>query len=255
MKFLQINLLLTFITIALCSVVSFKSCADERPLIIPIATYYNYPPFWNDKKGNGLNKELAQYLTLKSKGKYIFKSLYIPKGRLDKMLNSKWPGIVAWPNPRFLNDEEMKKYIWSRPIMHEVDYVASLKTHPIEYIDQKSLYGLTLAKALNHRFPDIESALNSGKIKQATATGPESAVQMLLKGRVDATFISKSTINWLKKDFPDFDTKIHLAKTPRLEFDRYLLLTPDLDSKITQFVLETINESANDPSWKTKFSN
>lgn len=232
--------------------VSNTSAATDLTPSIPIATYYDYPPFLIDKEGNGLNKDLAHYLTLKSNGKYHFNSVYIPKGRLDKMLDSKWPGIIAWPNPRFVRDEEMKKYIWSKAIMHEIDYVASLKSRPVEYVDHKSLYGLTLARVLNHRFADIEDALNSGKIKQATAKGPHSVVPMLLKGRVDVAFISKSTISWLKKDFPEFDTKIHLAKIPRIEFDRHLLLTPALNPEITQFVLKVINEMGDDPSWNQK---
>lgn len=252
MKFFKTKKLILLTLTILFSLISNTSAANDPVANIPIATYYDYPPFLIDKAANGLNKELALYLTLKSNGKYRFNSVYIPKGRLDKMLDSKWPGIIAWLNPRFVRDEEMKKYIWSKALMHEIDYVASLKSRPIEYVDHKSLYGLTLARVLNHRFADIEDALNSGKIKQATAKGPHSVVPMLLKGRVDVAFISKSTLSWLKKDFPDFDTKIHLAKIPRIEFDRHLLLTPALDPEIAQFVLKAINEMSDDPGWNQK---
>lgn len=226
---------------------------------VQVVVYYDYPPFYIKKNGSGLGKELADYLTSKSNGKYSFNHVYLPKGRLDKMLqNPKWIGIVVWLNPKFVNDQSMTKYIWSQPIMHEIDYVASSRENPIDYKDQTSLYGHTIGTVLNHRYADIEDALKAGKIKQVNSSGQEAVVGMLLKKRIDVAFISKSTIKWFEKEFLDFNQKIYLAKKHRNEFDRYILITRTLDKNIADFILKSAENLKNDKDWHkraSKYSN
>jgi polar amino acid transport system substrate-binding protein len=229
------------------------SCEAAAKKEIEVVIYYDYPPFYIEKNKHGLGKELAEHLTSKAKGKYIFNSSYIPKGRVDKMLTDpNWQGVVAWINPKFVNDQSMSKYVWSNPIMHEIDYVASLKELPIEFKDQTSLYGHKLGAVLNQRYADVEDAISAGKIKRVDTIGQESVVNMLLKKRVEVAFFSKSTIKWFKKEFPDFDDKIYLAKKTRNEFDRYVLITPKLDKDATHFILKTVNNLKNDHEWNKR---
>lgn len=221
---------------------------------IPVLIYYDYPPFYIEKTNRGLGQELTEHLTFKAQGRCTFYLLNVPKGRVDKMLaNPKWMGIVAWINPVFVNDKAMTKYIWSRAIMHEIDYVASLNDNPIEFKGLESLYGHIMGTVLNQRYADVEDALKSGKIKQVIVLKQESLVSMLLKRRIEFAFLSKSTLSWLKKEFPEFGSKIHLAKKVRNEFDRHILITPNMDKENRDFILKTVNNLNNDLEWKKRF--
>jgi ABC-type amino acid transport substrate-binding protein len=251
---MRISLPTLLITIAVTAIALFNQCAqaDTATKKIPLITYYDYPPFTINENGDGLNRDLAQYLTKMSKGKYTFESMLLPKGRLDNYLKNdkKWFGVVAWANPLFVNDESKNKYVWSDPIYHEIDYVASLKKHPIEFQNEKSLYGHTLGTVLNQRYPDVEKALNSGKIKKRSVTTQHGVVLLLLKERVDVAFISHSTIKWFRKEFPDFDKQIHLAKKPRNEFNRYIFTTKNLDRDVEDFVIKNANNLTKDREWQ-----
>ncbi len=246
----------SLILILLCNLlVNFDAFCTSPNTSIPVVIYYDYPPFFVDRNQRGLGRELAEHLNLKAKGKYSFHHVYIPKGRLDKMLEDpKWGGVVTWVNPNFVNDKSKTKFIWSNPIMHEIDYVATLKDSTLEYKDHTSLYGHSLGTVLNQRYSDVEDELKSGKIIQVSANQQESIVIMLLKKRIEFAFLSHSTIKWFRKEFPEFDDKVKLAKKTRNEFDRHVFITRNLDHERKDFILKTVNNLKNDKDWQERFN-
>ncbi len=116
---------LKFVSCIVLWAVSFLAWPDN----ITVATYYGFEP-WLDASGRkgGLTEELASELTKKSNGLHQFTSRYIPKKRIQIMLNEGKSIIVPWVRPQFFSDNDKTRYLWSKPIMKDIAYVDVIKT-------------------------------------------------------------------------------------------------------------------------------
>ncbi|MBY0240488.1 MAG: ABC transporter substrate-binding protein [Burkholderiaceae bacterium] len=227
---------------------TFQAGASE--LEVPLVNYYNYVPFSMPDERSDLTRELAQLLTKNSGGRYRFVPQLLPKGRLDNMLRKEnWQGLVVWLNPQFVNDEAKTRYLWSEPLMWESDLVVSHVEAPIDFNGIESLQGKVVGTILNQRYADIEGMIANKQLQRNDAPSQESNVRKLLFKRVDAVFVSRSTLYGLQQRIPEFKTKLHIAALPRNSFTRHIMLTPGLQPDLISYVKNTVEKLGGNPSW------
>ncbi|NRR30737.1 transporter substrate-binding domain-containing protein [Oxalobacteraceae bacterium] len=225
--------------------------AGASELEVPLVNYYNYAPFSMPDEKTDLTRELAELLTKNSGGRYRFVPTLLPKGRLDKMLvHEHWQGLVAWLNPRFVNDEAKSRYLWTETLMLESDLVVSHVDAPVDFQGVQSLQGKVLGTVLNQRYADIEEMIANKQLRRSDAPSQESNVRKLLLKRVDVVFISRSTLAGLQQRIPAFETKLHVAPLPRNSFTRHIMLTPELPPKLISYVQSTVAKFGGNPSWR-----
>ncbi|MES2934225.1 MAG: transporter substrate-binding domain-containing protein [Pseudomonadota bacterium] len=224
--------------------------AGASEVDVPLVNYYSYAPFSIPDESADLTRQLAQLLTNNSGGRYHFVPTLLPKGRLDNMLlDHHWQGVVAWLNPRFVNDENKSKYIWSESLMLETDLVVSHVDAPIHFTGITSLEGKVLGTVLNQRYADVEQMIANKQLRRSDAPSQENNVRKLLLKRVDVVFVSRSTINALRRRIPEFNKKLYIASMPRNSFTRHIMLTPGLQPELISYVQSTVAKLSTNPTW------
>lgn len=221
---------------------------------VPLYTYYSDPPFsvsWSAS----LTRKLADALTAKSEGAYRFKAVQLPRLRLDKMIAAdKWPGLVAWANPSWFDDEQKIRFAWSHPFMADADLVLSTKARPVEYEDAgKSLEGLRLGGVMGHRYADVQELIESGKLIRDDADSELQSVLKLKYGRVQVTFVQASSLAYLNQEVPDLDHWLYIAHRPRGTYRRHLFASKSNQALIA-FVDAALRQLGSDPFWQSVFS-
>jgi polar amino acid transport system substrate-binding protein len=235
----------------LACLLAAPACADPGEVIVPLVNYYDYAPFSMPQERADLTRELADLLTAGSAGRYRFVPTLLPKGRLDQMLqHGGWQGMVAWLNPRFVNDETKSRYVWTKALMQETDLVVSRVDAPVEFTGVQSLRGKVLGTVLNQRYADVEDMIASEQLRRSDAPSQENSVRKLLLKRVDVVFISRSTLNGLHQRVPEFDNKLHVSAQPRNSFTRHIMLTPGLPPELIRYVQTTAAKLDSNPSWR-----
>ena len=227
------------------------SAGIPNELKVPLVTYYNYAPFGLDDGSSDLTHDLANLLTQNSGGRYRFVPTFLPKGRLDNMLQyQNWQGVVAWLNPRFVNDEAMSRHIWTVPLIQESDLVVSNIDAPVHFTGIQSLQGKVLGTILNQRYADVEEMLANKQLRRSDASSQESNVRKLLLKRVDVVFVSRSTLSGLHQRIPEFESKLYIATLPRNSFTRHVMLTRELPPELIDYVRNTVAKLGSTPSWR-----
>lgn len=232
----------------------FTINASEK-LRVPVVVYYNYHPYYDEESKNDLNSELVATLNAHLAGENVeFYSEYVPKGRLDIWLkDSGWKGLVAWTNPKFLNDPKKDKYQWSESVLEEKDWVVSNSKKPIEFQNINSLVGKTLGTVRNQIYPDVEKLINEGKILRTSTNSQASNIRMLMMGRVDVVFISRSTMHYFKKEIKDFPNGLYFASTPRNVFTRHIMVSKSISPEMRNKIMKVVKSLHSDKIWKPRF--
>lgn len=233
---------------------TLAAAAPEKPapvLEVPLVTYYDYAPFTLAEAPADLTRELAHFLTKGSAGRYRFVPQFLPKGRLDYLLQKPaWQGVVAWLHPRFVHDESGSHYVWSASLMQETDLVVSHVDAPVEFDGPASLKGKRLGTILNQRYSDMEEMIAAGQLQRDDAVTQEANLRRLLLKRVDVVFVSRSTLSWLRERVEGFDDKLHIARRPRNQFSRHLMATPNLPPDLLNYVRSSAGALNGNPHWR-----
>ncbi|MEW9900836.1 hypothetical protein ABWL39_19635 [Chitinivorax sp. PXF-14] len=222
---------------------------------VQLITYYDFPPWIvPDEDGAGLNAELAAKLTQYASGRFRFESYYLPRPRLDRLLESpSAPVLVAWVSPRFFDDEA--NAWWSPPLLSDVSYVVSPRNRPLAYHGTASLIGKHFSGARGHRYPDIDDLISTGSITREDARGIPEAVRKLLAPRgLDFAFADRSTLDYLKQqaDF-NFGT-LYIAPEPRVpSFTRHLMLHGQAP-ELSRFLQQALPALQHDASWRASMA-
>ena len=229
--------------------ISFAKPQNTSPQNITIYSHYDTPPFTTGLN-EGMNYKLATWLTHLSGGQYTFNVSVVPRLRLDRILDSDdWSGLVPWVNPAWFQDEGKTKFSWSAAIMRDENLVVSHRRRPVEYRGPESLMNINLGGILGHRYIEIEALVSAGKISRVDVVSEFQNVGKLLLGRIDAMFISRSSMNYYLGTIPEFKKYIFVAKRARGSFSRHFLM-PLRAKKLSRFVNEALVQLISSSEWQ-----
>ncbi|WP_157314968.1 ABC transporter substrate-binding protein [Chitinibacter sp. GC72] len=220
---------------------------------IPLYTYYDEPPFALDQPGN-LTAQLASWLSSHSAGRYQFVPVQLPRKRLDLVIGQQpqWRGVVVWANPVFFHDAMQSKYRWSKPYMQDVNLVVSHRSKPVVFKNAASLHGLRVGAVTGRQLEDFEADIAAGKITREDANSVLSNLKKLKLRRIDATFISASSLGRYRQSISDLDDWLYIAPTPRAVVARHFFIAPN-QASLLDFLNEMTKQLPKDAQWKMLF--
>ncbi|MEC5161988.1 MULTISPECIES: hypothetical protein [unclassified Janthinobacterium] len=228
---------------------SAQCFAAEKVLL---ATYYPEGPwYYPGDRGKGINAVLANKLTGMSHGRYQFESLLVPRKRLELLLETDQLLIaVPWVHPRFFNDLERTRYLWTGPLMEDTSLIVSPMSAPLEYNGPESLRGKRFAAPAGHQFPDLQSLIASKDIVRVEVPHVGNALRMMLAERqLDFAVVDKSTLTALKSDPLIDQSRLHLAKRPRTATYERSVLVPARSPALHAFLKQAVAELSVDDGW------
>ncbi len=226
---------------------NWQSCVAVE--VIKVYSYHLKPPLILDPDtGRGLYNDILSYMNKQNKV-YRFELQYLPRRRLDLLVQSgKLDGVVIGVNPIWFNDRNEDKFLWSFPIMYDIDDVISSVEHPFEYTGPQSMVGLRIGLVLGYYYFGVNELIAEGKIQRDDASSEEHNFRKLLAGRIDAAIISRSNYDYEMKNHPDMQGHFYISKTPHDEYGRQVMLP--LRMKHVQVQINNIlKNAANDPIW------
>lgn len=235
--------------VALLATLACALCTAET---VKLVTYYEYAPWYNPAiPAKGLNAELARRLNAMAGGRYRFEPVYVPRKRLDVMLEEgKTTMVVPWVHPRFFADTDQTRYLWTAPLMADESLIVSARSAPLEYDGPSSLRGKRFAAPRGHLFPDFEPLIASGEIVRVDVPQVINALRMIVENRnLDFTIVDRSILNALKND-PFIDmAQLHVARKPRTPSFFRSILVPKTQAELHAFLNKAAAELAADKEW------
>lgn len=196
-----------------------SASAAEQVLLY---TYYNDPPYSLDSKA-GETTALAKWLNERSAGRYQFKAEYLPRLRLDAVMQENCENAVtAWVNPAFIDYAGGSGYIWSKAFVRDTDIIVSKINKPVDFVSINSLNGYRLGGITGRQYRDFEDNITSGKILREDTSGVEQNLLKLKLGRIDVTFMQSSSLPYYREKFQNLDDWIYIATKPRKIVERSL---------------------------------
>ena len=212
-------------------------------------TFYNYhlvPPFLTAER-TGIIVDLTAYL--KARGITGLNLESIPRARLDIILNkSDFSGAILLVNPAWFEDTSESKFLWSKVIFHDADFIVSPANRKIEYKKPETLTGLTVGFVRNYKYPMFDSLIQSGQIKRFDGNNEESNLKMVAEGRLDAVTSAKSAAQFFISQLKIKD-RIYISKAPINQYERRILLSRD-QAKLKEQLDAIISKMPLDPEWQ-----
>lgn len=228
-----------------------QAASAAGPHSLSVLSYYDYPPF-STGPGHGLTQDLLQLLQQRA-GPLLppLQVELMPRRRVAAMVtSSSWRGLVPWVSSAWFQDTARHRFVWTEPLMSDEDLVLSLKSRPVDYQGPASLKGLTLGGVFGHVYPETEAMVTAGTLQRLDSFSQEASLRMLLMGRVEVVFISRSGLASWRKRLPEFDTRLHVAEHPRQRYQRHLLLSPLMPEAPREWLLQTVAGLGQDAAWR-----
>ena len=234
--------------LALCAISSdFPSFASASQKI-DVWCYYCDPPFAIGTN-EGLKQDFVTLLNEEAKGEFSFELLSMSRKRLDLYLAEGKPGIVLFVSPIWMKERGKAKFVWSPPILHDRNEIVSRKDNPVDYSGPKSVYGLTMAGVLGHKYKGLDEAIAQGKIIRKNATSMELNLRTVVENRgKDFTTIPSSVLGYLLHKY-NYEDRVYISPAPLSKYTRHLLLnTPD--RRLKKFIFDFTSTLGNNKKWE-----
>ncbi|MCL9781300.1 hypothetical protein M9194_07640 [Vibrio sp. S4M6] len=205
----------------------WSSCDKPPPKVINVWTYYRTPPFSIEDDKHDLTSILFHIMSINSKGKWRFKPQYLPRKRINYLLNEGQQGIVVWANPSWFDDREKTKYYWTQRVVSGRNEIVSLNSAPVNYTGPHSLFGMRFGGVLGHNYVDIDKYASSENILRIDTTSFNENVTKLLKRRLDVTLVPRSKLFFILNERNIHD-KVYISPVPHQIYSRKFLVTDEL---------------------------
>lgn len=222
--------------------------------MVKVYSYHLKPPLILDQvTGRGLYNDMLSYLN-KENTAYRFELIYLPRRRLDLLINSgNLDGLVIGVSPVWFNDREEQKFLWTLPLMNDIDDVVSSKNQAFEFAGAKSMTGMRIGLVLGYYYYGVSELIAEGKIQRDDASSEEHSFRKLLAGRIDAAIISRSNYDYEMKNHPDLKGQFYISKKPHDQYDRQILVPLNMP-KVQQQINVILRNAANDLIWQKLIS-
>jgi len=219
---------------------------------VVLYAYHLKPPYLEDlEHRQGLYFELAELLGLRTPG-IRFRTEYLPRRRLEADLEGgRLHGLVIGVNPVWFKDAQRSRYLWSAAFMHDTDVVVSLHKQPVLYNGPDSLAGLNIALPRGYYYYGVDELVQAGKARRTDCEGEESALMMMVLGRVQATIITRRTLYAFLARRPGLRGQFHVALQPHDEYERFILV-PQEFAEVLKPLNDALHVLARDPGWQAR---
>lgn len=215
-------------------------------------TYHLIPPFILDRDSQqGLSYDLLELFNLhpENRGRFHFKLVYQPRKRLDLNLQRRQVELLLWVNPVFLDDAHCARSKWTPALLQDQQEFLSRADQPFDYDGPTSLHGRTLGGVLGHRYAAIQEDIDRGLIQRKDVLQGEQNLNKLLSKRLDLILIPRSTALFYSRRM-GLNERLHFSTEPLNSFSRHLLLQPNLDPEVAEFVTQATASLQADPEWQ-----
>lgn len=218
--------------------------------VIKVYTYHLKPPFVvREATQEGLYFDALNYFN-KHNSEYQFELHYLPRRRLDLMVNSNsLDGLVIGVSPIWFGDKQETKYLWTTSLINDVDEVISSATHPFEFTTLESLKGMRVGLVLGYYYFGVSEMAQKGQLIRDDASSEDHNFKKLLADRIDVAIISRSNHDFVMKRNPEFVGKFHISKKPHDQYERRIML-PLKYVKVQQILNQILAQQHRDPAWK-----
>ena len=231
----------------LCTVLLFSQLAfaQQRQEVL-LLTYHLKAPFIVDLgTQQGLYYDLAHYFNQRS-SQYWYKTEFVPRKRLDAMLERPFPHVVVGVQPVWFK-RHATRMRFTKPILHDNDVFISLKKTPITDVTPQGLSGKTLIGVQGYRYVELEQALNNAEILRVDTLQEAHVLDMLRLGRGDFAIISMSTLNYSFQQGEDKNL-FYIADQPHERINRSLMFS-SADLALQQELEQLVDAMQNDAQW------
>ena len=226
---------------------------------LTLYTYHDKPPYFyaenldaNGQKGNsgqGLYEIFAAQLNQQLLGSEL-QVKYLPRRRIDRLLSAQsLDGGIIGINPKWFRDPEQTKYLWSQPFMDDKDVFVVHVDSDITARQPNDFVGKTMALTSGFYFVGITELVRNGQIRSINTPSESHNLNLLLKGRADATIMSILTLNQLVKATQGV-TEIRALSVPHDQFQRHIMFPRQLESEVVHRALRTIPGITASEQWK-----
>lgn len=212
--------------------------------------YYHFAPFELDS--GGLIEDITAYLNRALKGRYELRAQYLPRPRLNLLLQRHEPGVIMLAPSTVFDGAAYKDYLWSQPFMADHQELLSQARRPIEYTSAEQLTGLELGTMRGHHYPALNKAIQRGTIVVRELDSQQQLVGMLINGRLDIITMPGASVDYLLHKEPALGNKIYRARRPLFQFTRHLLFTPGQQA-LRDACDAVLTAARNDPHWQALF--
>lgn len=216
---------------------------------VPVYNTYLGPPFL-DAQG-GLVRELVAVLNRRLGGEYVLRLENLPRARLTRDILSGEPfhGVVLLLNPKFINDPERTKYLWSEPLF--VDRNVLIFNRPPPTLDAKGLRGLRFGGVMDGRYLGIDDLVSQGVVVREDAPNELASLRKLADGRVDFAHMNHPMfLAHLKQMDPREAKKLHAVPAPWLpEFTRHVMVGT-AEPVLARRLFAIVRQLKNDAEWE-----
>lgn len=219
-------------------------CSKARE--ITLWNYYQSPPFVNPDN-TGLVNDTVDFLNQALKGQFKLKLKSVPRGRVDRALNSGKQGAVLFVNWLWMGKDAKSKYLWTLPIINDQNVFISSQKKPVRYQNRESLIGLNFGAIVGRMYPPLEALFKTRQLKRLNSNSEIEVLKLVLKGRVDVTTQPLTQVTALSEQL-GISQKLYIAKRPLFRFQRHLLITPQLP-KLHKALNEVLLSLADNQHW------
>lgn len=232
----------------LCLGGALPSQAAE-PRHVTVYAYHLKPPFIVDlHRQQGLYYDFSAFLNSKGDA-YRFQTQFVPRNRLEyDLTHNNFDGVLLGVSPIWFRDLAETKYLWTPGIFDDQDEIVSLAETPFDYQGPQSLIGKKLGGVLGFSYFGVDKLVAKGKIARINTVGEHEVLEMLLKGRVDAGIVSRSTLNYLVAR-EGWQGRFHLSRKPHDRFSRRVLVLRR-DQALYDYLLPILRGLPTDKDWQ-----
>lgn len=211
-----------------------------------LLTYHLKAPYVVDlAEHKGLYFDLANYLNKHSE-QYWFKTEFMPRKRIDALLQRPFPHVVLGVQPEWFKqlNAEMS---FTAPILQENDVFVSLKSKSLRPRNITELPGTTFIGVQGYYYKGLARAEKDGSLTRVDTLHEDNVLDMLQLGRGDFTIISQSTLQF-KFNHGDDASLYFVAPTPHEHIKRRLMYSSK-DLKLGAELNALVDKMSSDQAW------
>ena len=226
-----------------------RAAAPAPPAEVLVYDYHLKPPFLLDAEAReGLDVDIAAWLNRKA-GPFRFKVVHMPRNRLNAMIEAgRLDGLIIGVDQLWFHDTPGQAYLWSPPYMRDADVVVSPRDRPVAYAGPDSLRGLRIGFPTGFYYLGISELADRGLLAREESATEESNLQKLELGRIDATIVSRSTLDYLRRSHSGWARTFFVAREPEESFQRRFLI-PRSRPEVHAWLGKVLRGLEKDPQW------
>jgi polar amino acid transport system substrate-binding protein len=219
----------------------------ETVTVVPVYTSASFAPLVMDGK-QGLYPDLVEYLNRQHIDGLVFQLEYLPRKRLQvKLENNQIDGVIIGMMPKWLADEEQKKYLWTVPFIFDHFLLVSTAAKPFTYDLGPEREGGPIGVTLGYVYPGIDEWIQRHRLVRTEVLSEEQNIDKLLLGRVGAAVVTESVLRFYLKSHPSVG-KLSAVPFPVEQIERRFL-APKANRAIFERLAPVIRAMRDDPVW------